>query len=305
MKSAREVKRIEKTIAEIKMLSRVFQYAAARRIKRNEYEIQKIRDQFDKAKNIYAKVKNAAVSDKKALIQEAILTSPLRKTERGEVFVVITSETRYYGTLMSGLIDSFIDEYKKKIAAFRGQVPKPGELDVIIIGKLGQEYLQKSGAKVSNLVLHHLDDDNPDFTEVSKIIQTLKNYRKITIFYAVYVSVFKQDWAYDYLDRLFSIESLSSKSNYLYKPTVVGAVGQLEGQLVGAAFLQRLFESGLAKYAHRVRILQIGQVAERISAALDEIAKIKSTAGRDSENKRQNQLLSGSILWRKNDVVNI
>ena len=296
MRSAKEIKRLERSIAEIKMLSRIFQYATARRIKKKFEEIEKIKKYFTSAKETYDKTKNAAFGDQKALIKKAILTSNLRKTKKGEVIVLLTAETRYFGTLMSGLIKSFLLEYKKRIS---------GQVDVILVGKLGLEYLEKRGVRIANMSLYHLDDDHPDFATVAKIAAKLGDYKKITIFYAIYVSVFKQEAGFDYMDRFFNVEASATSYEYLYRPSVAGSLGQLETQIIGAGFLQKLFESGLAKYAYRVRILQIGQVAERISAALDEISRIRSTYGRDIENKKQIQILAGSSLWRKSDFSNL
>jgi len=306
MRTRTEVKKLEQTIADIKMLSRVFQYAAARRIKRNSEEIDLIRRYFDAVRGSYVRVKNASVEGKKEIIQKAILTSSLRQAKKREVIVLITAETRYYGTLMSGLMEAFLKEYKRKVSASLRDFGEKGLVsDVILVGKVGGEYLETKGIRLANVTLYHLDDDKPDFSQVSQIANVLGNYQKITIFYSMYVSVFKQEASFDYLDRFFSVDADNIKSNYLFKPTVIGAVGQLEKHMIGAGFLQRLFESGLAKYAYRVRILQIGQVAQRISDALDEIRRIRSTAGRDIENKKQGQLLSGSLLWRKSDVINL
>ena len=184
MRTRTEVKKLEQTIADIKMLSRVFQYAAARRIKRNSEEIDLIRSYFDAVRGSYVRVKNASVEGKKEIIQKAILTSSLRQAKKREVIVLITAETRYYGTLMSGLMEAFLKEYKRKVSASLRDFGEKGLVsDVILVGKVGGEYLEKKGIRLANVTLYHLDDDKPDFSQVSQIANVLGNYQKITIFY--------------------------------------------------------------------------------------------------------------------------
>ena len=79
----------------------------------------------------------------------------------------------------------------------------------------------------------------------------------------------------------------------------------LEKQMIAGGFLEKIYESQVAKYAARIKILEIGQVAEKISNAMDDLARGRRNFRKNSNNRKQQQLFTGSDLWQNEGLGDI
>lgn len=283
-----QLKKLETSIATIRSIARVFQNAATRKMKINQEEIAKIDQYLAEAAKIYFVSKKAA----------AVLTAPVRKALKKRVLVLISAESRYYGSLIAGLFDQFLSEFVR------------GDADGFILGKVGRELFEKNPVAerrdlAKNVTFLSFDDDNPDFSSVGGIIKKLVQYSQIVVFYGQYESVFRQDAKVVELGGSIVPIAGIDKKKYLFAPDALSALAFLEEQCIAGEFLAKLYESGLAKYGYRVKILQIGQVAQRISQALDELSKSKLAFSKISKNKKQSQLFSGSRLWAGDRIASV
>src|SRR3989344_2220546 len=293
-----QLKKLETSIATIRSIARVFQNAATRKMKINQEEIAKIDQYVKEAAEIYFVSKKAALATKNIQLAEAVLTAPVRKASKKRVLVLISSESRYYGSLIAGLFDRFLSEFAR------------GDADGFILGGIGRELFEENpvGRRrdlSKNVTFLSFDDDNPDFSSVGGIIKKLVQYSQIVVFYGQYESVFRQDAKVVELGGSIAPIASIDKKKYLFRPNALSALVFLEEQFIAGKFLAKLYESGLAKYGYRVKILQIGQVAQRISQALDELSKSKLAFSKISKNKKQSQLFSGSRLWTGDQIVSV
>ena len=69
--------------------------------------------------------------------------------------------------------------------------------------------------------------------------------------------------------------------------------------------MEKIYESKVAKYAARIKILEIGQGAQKISDALGDLAKGKRNVRKSSNNRKQQQLFTGATVWQQEGITNI
>lgn len=250
-------------------------------------EIEKISDYVSAASESYSDVKYSLVENFDEEVKKSILGSSFRKPTRGQVLVLISSQTQYYGQLIPRLSRTFINEYKKTRA------------DCIILGKIGRELMEKEEVFPESLTVFDFDDMSPDFAVVHKVSELIANYAKIIVFYGEYKSVFTQEVKASELSQMVVVKDVPEAKKFRFRPSATAPLGFLENQMIASGFAQKLYESQIAKYAARIKILEIGQVAEKISSAVDDLSRGKRRYRKLAYNKKQQQLYVGAGLWQE------
>lgn len=293
MNTKAQIKKFEQTISAISSIARVFQNAATEKMKVNRQEIDRIGVYLQEAQRTYSLAKRASLEPKLKL-REMLLTAPVRKTG-GRVLVLVSSENRYFGSLILGLFNKFMQEYRR------------GGADAVILGKVGKEYFVRANLGKTlppGVSFFDLDDDNADFSNISQIAKQISKYSQIVIFYGEYESVFRQE------AKTLEIADISEdakvgEKKYKFAPRPYEALSFLEEQVISGKFVQKLYESGLAKFGYRVKILQIGEVAEKISEAYLELARSRKKVTKGLKNRKQNELFSAAPLWGREEIVSV
>lgn len=294
MNTRSELRKFEKTISTISAISRVFQNVTAKKMKINQEEVGHTEKYLSEAQKTYTAAKLAAVNKKKPMAAAAILKSSFRKPEKEKVLLLLASEKEYFGSLIEGVIGKFLEEYKK------------GGVRGIVLGRAGREIIQRANVNAANLTFYDLNDDNPDFKLVSQIAKELTLYKQILTYFGEYESVFKQDAKAEVLSNLnFEVAPVEKAPGYFFAPPTYASLSFLEDQLIAGRFVQKLYVSGLAKYGYRVKILQVGEVARRLSEAMDQLARARRKVNKIVKNSKQNQLFGSMRAWGQEELVNI
>lgn len=291
MISKKELAQLSEQIGAIKSLTRVFEQAAARRIKINQVEIEKINSYLSAARQTYTAGKKAVVWGLKPEVGEVVLRSSLRNIQGKRALILITSQNNYYGSLISNMVDLFASEYKKAGGA------------VIVLGKIGMELLRKHNIDNQNITYYDFDDNNFDTSIISKVSGQVAGYGQIIVFFGQYQGILRQAPASVDLGQSVTIEKVPEINRYLFRPEPKKSLVFLETQIIAGSILEKILQTGVAKYAVRVKILEIGQVAQRISEALDQIGKNRLRVRKHINNKKQLQLLTGAALWKQEGIV--
>lgn len=286
MSSKKDLKKFEETIGAIKSLTKVFEQSAVGKMKVSQTEIEKITKYLTAARGTYSDTKISLISKMDQKHKEIALRSSFRKTTKPQILVLIASQDRYYGNLMPSLFALFMEEYRKS------------KSDAIILGKIGKELLDNENINAQNITYYDFEDTKPDWDLAHKIIESLAIYEQIILFYGQYESVLTQHPRKEVVTQNVSVQADVKPKKYLFRPEPGNSLSFLESQIIAGAFVSKLYESGVAKFAARVKLLEIGQVAERISAATDVLQKGKLKARKESNNRKQMQLFTGANLWQ-------
>lgn len=191
------------------------------------------------------------------------------------VYVVISSQTSLSGQFDARLINHLTREIK------------PGETDIIVIGRRGAVLLEEKNIKPMKVF------DLPKFDRpinASPIIGLTSRYKKALVYYQTYVSLNVQEIRSIELSSAISklTEDQQKKaspdfifaSQYIFEPSLKDVIIYLERVMQGVALSQVFFESRLAQYASRFTTMsdahsKAKSTAERLSLAFKRSQRAK------------------------------
>lgn len=223
----------------------------------------------------------------------AILSTAFRAPEKDRILVLIASQHNYFGNLIPSLFKLFLEEYR----TLGG--------DALILGMIGRELMNRSGMISGDITYFDFDDASPNWEVVHKVSQYLAAYEQIVIFYGQYRSVLTQEAKRVDLAQTVVVSEAPEIKQYWFAGESLSPLSFLENQMIAGDFLQKIYESQLAKYGARIKILEIGQVAEKISEALDSLGRFRRKVRKNVSNKKQMQLFCGSQLWQKETITEL
>jgi len=287
MYSKAELKKYSDAVATIKSITRVYEEAAARRIKLVQLSVEKIDDFVGAAADTYLNVKFGLLAeqrDKKAPKQN-ILTSSFRKKTKKGITVLITSKDQYYGNL----IPNIYREWHKDMLETK--------FDGIILGNTGTHLFEKEEIKFANVESFDLDDSNIDWKVIYQIGERISQYEKIVVYYGAYKTVLTQVAEKNDISNSISVGQVQKVKRYLFEAKGEKILGDVETDVIKALLQKRIYQSQIAKYAARIKILEIGQVAEKMSQVLGDLSKGRKKVHKNLNNKKQLQLYTGVDLW--------
>lgn len=288
MNTKAELKKFSEFVTTIKSITRVYEQAAARKMKGVRIEIDKITEYLENARETYSSTKVSLASEESRRMREGILKTSFRHPNKKQVLVLISSQNHYYGQLILNMFKLFLEEYKRSGS------------DGIILGNIGREFFRNENISAGNVTFFDFDDVVPDWNVIHKVSDIVGNYEKIIVFYGQYKSVLTQEPNRgDLSQNIIVVNEAGKVKKYLFRPEPAHSLSFLEKQMIAGDFLQKIYESQVAKYAARIKILEIGQVAEKISQALDQLGRDRSKVRKTTNNKKQQQLFCGSNLWQK------
>ena len=292
---------------DLRSITRAFEHTATRRMAINKSEIEKIGRHLAEVKQTYVNTKISVAKGAKQPFdfsstsltagaqgkQAAVVNLNVRKVSKAKIVLLITSEPAYYGNLMPKMISEFVSELGD------------GAAHALIIGKPGKVEFDKINKKRLEYKFFDFSDEVPDWQVVSRISEVIKDYGQINIIFSKFESILSQD----VLNQNIAQQALKlnsyDKKKYLIKPEPVSALTFLEKQILSSSFLQKLFENGLAKGAIRVRILEIGEIAERLAESMEKFEIYKKKVVRDINNRKLVSLYSGSNIWHRESIFTV
>jgi F0F1-type ATP synthase gamma subunit len=288
-----ELKKFSEAVITIKSITRVYEQAAARKMKMVKMEIENIAEYLNEATNTYSSSKYAITKGEKPKVRQAVLASSFRRPAKKQVLVLIASQTQYYGNLIPSLFREFMKYYQKTGS------------DAVVLGKIGKDLMEKNNIVAQNITYWDFDDASPAWNVVHEVAQQLADYAQIIVFYGQYKSVLTQEAKSSNLAEKIIVREVKEEKQYLFRPQPQLALSFLEKQMIAGGFLEKIYESQVAKYAARIKILEIGQVAEKISSAMDDLARGRRNFRKNSNNRKQQQLFTGSDLWQNEGLGDI
>ena len=142
MYSKAELRKYSDAVATIKSITRVYEEAAARRIKLIQTSVAKIDEFLGSTADSYVNIKFGLLAEeknKKAPRKDILTRSFREKTKKG-ILVLISSHEQYFGNLIPNVYRA----WKEDLLATN--------LDGIIFGNTGKRLLEKDNLQKSNIV---------------------------------------------------------------------------------------------------------------------------------------------------------
>lgn len=289
MNSKKQLKRLESMLDNIRSIARVFEHTAATQIDVNRREMQALAGHLQEALVSYssAKIAVANAQKKKAGVT---LAAAMRAPAKRKVLVLIASESKYFGNIIGSLASLFVSEFRQ------------GGADAVVVGRIGYDLLKNQGQLSPSMTFYDFNDDKPDWSIIQKVVTNLNNYSEVVIFYGKYKSILTQEAEREDIGQAVKVNTAVGAKKYAFEGGDKKALAILEKQIISSSFMQKLYQSGLAKNAVAVKILEIGAIAERINTAFFQLAKWKLRFNKDVANRKQTQLYGSRGLWEKGGI---
>lgn len=290
MNTKAQLKKFEESLDIIRSITRAFEHTATQKMVVNRNEIERLKVHLNEIKQTYMSTKVSI--RRKNVPKDTLVNSTVRVPTRSKVVILISSEPEYYSNLLDRMASEFISEVKSGA-------------DGIVIGKPGRDEVDKRIGKKINYSFFDFDDNKPDWPAVNKVSQILLQYAQIVVIFCQFRSILAQDVIKEDIAGKVTEDVDVEAKKYLIKPDSKTALEYLEHQLITGNFLQKLYENGLAKSAIRVKILEIGEIAERLAVAMDMFERYKRKVNREINNRKLINLYSGSSVWHEQSIFTV
>ena len=226
--------------------------------------LRKIRQQVLKTRAFFVEVLNIH-----AMLKHIVLQKRKPETFKGDlVNIVLTSNNRFYGHIESDLIKFFLSQRKLG--------------DIFVVGKIGKEDFTALGFTFTPIILK---DDVPSPQELKELVDKVKKYQAILIYYSRFQSVVNQTpVVVDITQSQAKAAVLSEKLEelYIFEPEVPKILDFFDTQLKQVLIEQTFLETELARTASKL------------------ISMDKAQQNADEFIKNQNHLLSQAKRSIKN-----
>src|SRR3989304_9648538 len=291
MYSRAQLKKYSESVATIKSITRVYEEAAARRVKLIQTAVERIKEFIGACADTYLNIKFGLVArgntkehlqplDLGAETGKQILLTTYRPAVKKGGLVFVSSKEEYYGNL----IPSIYRSWKKDLV-------ETG-FDGIVLGNTGKLLMDKEGFQPTNVRYFDLDDSNPNWLLLHQIGDEIVNYREIYVYYGQYRTVLTQTASQSKISSPIAVGQVQEVKRYLFESNTQKILEFFEKELIKALLQEKIYQSQKAKYAARIKILEIGQVAEKMSEILSNLDRGRRKVSRTVANKKQQQLYS-------------
>lgn len=166
------IKEIEETLEEglsLKAITQAYAEIANLKVRKIRTAVERNRLFFDDISKVYGTVKAYAIK-KKVAVQKP----------KKRLYILITSNARFYGAINASLIDYFI-----------GSTREVTDSDMVIIGKGGIDYFRATKV-LPNMHEVILTADMPTNAELANLANICSSYNQVLVFHAQFKSLLKQ-----------------------------------------------------------------------------------------------------------------
>lgn len=202
------------------------------------------------------------------------------------LYIFISANTGLYGNLIKRTFDLFL------------KTPKDSEYDIAIIGKLGLTLWNESKLK-QKYYYFDFPDQNVDEKVLEEILKFIITYQKTIVFYGEFQNFIKQNATFSDISGNALTEKVINQQavKFFFEPSLEKILEFFEKQIFASIFEQTVRESQLAKIASRLTSLDTA--SENIDKQLINMTNQKNRITRSSQNKKQLETFSSSVLWGK------
>jgi len=180
------------------------------------------------------------------------ITAEQRENHNGrKVYVVISADAGLSGDIDQRVIESMMNNYDPKTT------------DIVVLGSHGATQLTQRGVHYVHLFKVPETDS---YIDVTPVINAIKPYEDIVVYYEEYVSLGVQE--VKTLDLISNIRDMSSSAGEedaitdtetIFEPSIEEIAEQMEGTMMTLAFSQMILESSLAQDASRFNAMAVAK----------------------------------------------
>src|SRR3989338_5419559 len=251
--------------------------------------IGRLRLAFEKNRLFYTEISDLYQSIKQVASLRGHLENKVSTKVRG-VSVAFTSNTRFYGSVNSDVMQTFLEHMRVT------------KRDCIVIGKTGQTFMGNYPEFEKRCSFFSFEGDQPTNKEMRQFLKKVDVYDQVYVFHPSFVNVFSQSVAaFDIthtprLVELSDSDESFQKVDYIFEPELPKILHFFETRVRYLLFQRAMLESELARTS--ARLLAMSRAEER---ADDALKRVRHSLKREQETFNDMRLLesfSAIVKWR-------
>lgn len=257
------IKEIDQALEEgncLKQVAQAYSEIANLKIKRIRAEAERNRLFFQEISRVFTLVKTLAAKKKIQHIKP-------KKT----VSLILTSNYRFYGSINSDLLEFFISSIQKFAT------------DVIVLGKAAIDYFRiKKTLRNYQEVL--LKTDQPDSLELTALVNMLKDYNQVLVFYSSMKSLLVQKPTLTDITASSATAQAGKSENFrfIFEPDLPKILQFFDSQIITLLLEGTFLESELSRTASR--FISMDDAETEANKFIKEYQILKSFAKRNMDN---------------------
>lgn len=253
----------------LKMIAQAYSEIANLKIKRIRKAAERNRLFFDEILKVYSLVKSIAIKKK------VTITKPKKR-----LYMLLTSNYRFYGNINSSLINYFVGSTRELL-----------DVDKIILGKVGISYFKTTNV-LPNFKEVIFKDDLPTSLELANLVSLSADYNQVLVFHSKFKSLLMQKATFtditamsSYLNeyvKTSSDESSQAYIRFIFEPELSKMLKFFDSQILTLLLEQTFLESELSRAASR--FISMDKAETEANKFIKEYQKLKSYAKRSLAN---------------------
>ncbi len=284
MRRASAIEKETEQIVTVEGLTNVFESIASTQVARVKNKVELSKEFFQLLWQRYTSLR---------VDPGARITSRNADSERTKTaFIVISAEAGLSGDIDLRLIENMLQSYDPKTT------------DVIVLGSHGAQQLQQRSVPYTHFFKVPETDS---YIDVSPVIEGIKSYAKVVVYYEEYVSLGVQD--IKTIDLISTIREMSEDADEdvmtaedtIFEPSLDEIAEQMEETMMMMALSQTILESGLAQAASRFNAMALAK--KRASEMISDYRLEFHRAKRSESDRRLREVMVSLKGKRKRQGV--
>ncbi len=221
--------------------------------------------------------------------------SDVLKTGNKKLYIAYTTNKHFYGSLNHDVIRKFIENTDAKS-------------NCLIIGDTGKQIWKSKAQKRKEVSFLSFKDDAPDSDEINSLLNSVREYENVYVFYSGFTSVFRQDVeiadiTYRPSKKINDKEKIEDLPQYIFEPDLSEMVIFFNTQVRYALFERLLLETQTARVAARLVKMDTADqnAGELIKTEMRKLGRIRTSFS----SRRMLETIVGYIQWHNKQKQNI
>ena len=282
MRRANVVEKDMASIGTLKDLTNVFESLASTQVAKVKSKAQLSQEFFNLLWQRYTAIR---VDPKKRLTY--------REGSNGrKVLVLISAEAGLSGDLDMRMIETMQNDYN------------PSNTDIVVLGSHGASQLSQRDIPY---IRFFQVPESDNYVNVTPVINAIKDYEKIVVYYEEYLSLGQQEVrSIDLISHVQEMsedasEGVMTDQDTIFEPSLNEIADQMESTMMSLALSQTILQSGLAQAASRFNAMTVAE--DRATELLGEY-KLEFHRAKRSESDRRLREVLVSIKKKRREAAN-
>ena len=209
-----------------------------------------------------------------------------------KVLVLISAEAGLSGDLDMRMIETMQSNYH------------PSNTDIVVLGSHGASQLSQRGIPY---IRFFQVPESDNYVNVTPVINAIKDYEKIVVYYEEYLSLGQQEVrSIDLISHVQEMsedasEGVMTDQDTIFEPSLNEIADQMESTMMSLALSQTILQSGLAQAASRFNAMTVAE--DRATELLGEY-KLEFHRAKRSESDRRLREVLVSIKKKRREAAN-